>query len=284
MVYLQTWHGTPLKRIGLRQRALAREPGGARRRWSRDVGTLGPPGLARTRSAPRSSAARSASRGRSWRRAIPATTSSTRPTATTIRAACAARAGHRRRADGSCSTPRRGATPDRRADGAYRFTPAARPRRGSPRRSATATCCCCACTTSVRAPLGDLGPHVRNVSDLPRHRRALPGRRRAGHRLLVGDVRLRGHRQADGLLHLRPRRLPRQGPGLLLRPGGRGARAAVRDQPTSSARRCCDVEGDAERYAGAYARFRERFCPFDDGRASARVVERVFGRLLGSDA
>lgn len=33
-----------------------------------------------------------------------------------------------------------------------------------------------------------------------------------------------------------------------------------------------------ERYGAAYARFRERFCPLDDGHASERVIERVFGR------
>ena len=32
-----------------------------------------------------------------------------------------------------------------------------------------------------------------------------------------------------------------------------------------------------ERHAERYARFRERFCPLDDGGASARVVDRVFG-------
>jgi CDP-glycerol glycerophosphotransferase len=29
-------------------------------------------------------------------------------------------------------------------------------------------------------------------------------------------------------------------------------------------------------YAGAYDEFRRTFCTFDDGRASARVVERLF--------
>ena len=41
----------------------------------------------------------------------------------------------------------------------------------------------------------------------PRRHRADAGGRRAGHRLLLGDVRLREHRQADGVLHLRLRGL-----------------------------------------------------------------------------
>ena len=43
----------------------------------------------------------------------------------------------------------------------------------------------------------------------------------------------------------------------------------------------CDALGDLERtaaeHATAYTRFVERFCPFDDGHAAARVVEEVFG-------
>ena len=38
-----------------------------------------------------------------------------------------------------------------------------------------------------------------------------------------------------------------------------------------------DLPGVRERSAPAYARFRERFCHLDDGQASARVVEAVFG-------
>jgi CDP-glycerol glycerophosphotransferase len=34
--------------------------------------------------------------------------------------------------------------------------------------------------------------------------------------------------------------------------------------------------GPADRHAAAYERFRARFCPYDDGRASTRVVDRVF--------
>ena len=71
----------------------------------------------------------------------------------------------------------------------------------------------------------------------PGHPRALPRRRRARDRLLVGDVRLRGHGQADALLHLRPRGVPRRDPRLLLRLRGRGARAAARRPPTRSSTR-----------------------------------------------
>jgi CDP-glycerol glycerophosphotransferase len=41
-----------------------------------------------------------------------------------------------------------------------------------------------------------------------------------------------------------------------------------------------DIERVATSHSEAYARFRERHCPNDDGRASARVVERVFAELL----
>jgi hypothetical protein len=64
----------------------------------------------------------------------------------------------------------------------------------------------------------------------PRHPRAVPGRRRPGDRLLLGDVRLRGHRPAGAPVHLRPRRLPRPGARLLLRPGGDRARPAAGHQ------------------------------------------------------
>ena len=50
-----------------------------------------------------------------------------------------------------------------------------------------------------------------------RIRRAVPRGRRAGHRLLVGHVRLCRHGQTHGLLHLRPRALPRRPAWLLLR-------------------------------------------------------------------
>jgi CDP-glycerol glycerophosphotransferase len=36
------------------------------------------------------------------------------------------------------------------------------------------------------------------------------------------------------------------------------------------------IDGEHAAHASRYVRFRERFCPFDDGRAAARVVDRVF--------
>jgi CDP-glycerol glycerophosphotransferase len=41
-----------------------------------------------------------------------------------------------------------------------------------------------------------------------------------------------------------------------------------------------DIDGVTASYAGRYAAFRDRFCSMDDGRASARVVEKVFAELL----
>ena len=70
----------------------------------------------------------------------------------------------------------------------------------------------------------------------PRHQRPVPRGRRHGHRLLLDDVRLRDHRQADAVLHLRPRALPRRAPRLLLRHrGGRAGTAGAHHRP---ARRC----------------------------------------------
>ncbi len=39
------------------------------------------------------------------------------------------------------------------------------------------------------------------------------------------------------------------------------------------------LDGYEERFGAAYDAFRERFCPIDDGHASERVIERLFGRL-----
>ena len=41
-----------------------------------------------------------------------------------------------------------------------------------------------------------------------------------------------------------------------------------------------DLDGVAREYADRYAAFRARYCPYDDGHASRRVVERVFAELL----
>jgi CDP-glycerol glycerophosphotransferase len=42
-----------------------------------------------------------------------------------------------------------------------------------------------------------------------------------------------------------------------------------------------DLDGVRREFAGRYRAFRERYNPLDDGQASRRVVERVFGDLLG---
>ncbi len=70
-------------------------------------------------------------------------------------------------------------------------------------------------------------PHRRD--ELPEHGRHAADRRRARDRLLLGHVRLRGHRQADGVLHARPRALQRGPARLLLRPAGGGARSRRAD-------------------------------------------------------
>ncbi|TYB48487.1 glycosyltransferase [Actinomadura chibensis] len=62
---------------------------------------------------------------------------------------------------------------------------------------------------------------------LPRHLRTVPGQRRARDGLFVGHVRLRRHRAADGVLHLRPGAVPRPRPRLLFRFRGGGPGAAA---------------------------------------------------------
>src|SRR3954447_21982826 len=42
-----------------------------------------------------------------------------------------------------------------------------------------------------------------------------------------------------------------------------------------------DIDGVRRRFEPAYARFRQRFCSLEDGRAAARVVDRVFGEAAG---
>src|SRR5690606_10126510 len=64
---------------------------------------------------------------------------------------------------------------------------------------------------------------------VPRHRRTFPDLGRPGHGLLVAHVRLRGHRPSHAVLHLRPGALPGRAARLLLRLRERGARPAAED-------------------------------------------------------
>ncbi len=55
------------------------------------------------------------------------------------------------------------------------------------------------------------------------------------------------------------------GPPAAACPGGAGVIEAVRD-----------VDAVAAEHRDAYQRFTARFCPLDDGKAGARVCDRVF--------
>ena len=88
-----------------------------------------------------------------------------------------------------------------------------------------------------RPRAGDRGRLRARRLDLSRRDRAAARRRRARHRLLLDDVRLRQHRPADAVLHVRPRGVPRRDPRLLLRLRRQGARPAARRPATSSRRR-----------------------------------------------
>ena len=71
------------------------------------------------------------------------------------------------------------------------------------------------------------GEQGRRRHDVPRRGRAVPGRRRAGHRLLLGRLRLRADRQADRAALARPGGVPARRTRTVRRPG-RGSTGSAR--------------------------------------------------------
>ncbi len=104
----------------------------------------------------------------------------------------------------------------RRADGR-----AARRRHGPPSAPASPA------DAGARRGAGCIRPQRLRLSG---HPRSLSRRGRTDHGLLVRDVRLRRHRQADRVLHIRPRGIPRRRARFLLRPRGGGAGADMPDE------------------------------------------------------
>ena len=141
--YLQTWHGTPLKRI---HRDVRGAPAGRLADLDRDVARwdhLLSPNAASTRAA---APAPSVTRARSTRPAYPRNDVLSPPD----RAGCAPR--YAPSSASATVTPRCLYTPTWRDDlvvrrGAARLRLPARPRRASPPRSAPTTSCCSGCTT-----------------------------------------------------------------------------------------------------------------------------------------
>ena len=181
------------------------------------------------------------------------------------------RAGHRARPSGWCSTRR----PTASACPAYR--PLLDLERAGRRARAGQPCCWCAAHYFYDRPAaaaGDRRGRVRGRVGVPGRGGSLPGRRRAGHRLLVGDVRLRGAGPADRDLRAGLGRLPAAA-RRLLRPDRRAA-GRGRDQRRRAGRRVRCRRGGRRDAAAARAAFRKRFCYLDDGGAAERVVRRVF--------
>ena len=124
---------------------------------------------------------------------------------------------------------------------------------------------------------GDRDGFVRDVSRYPDGDRAAARGRRAGHRLLVDDVRLRQHRPADALLHVRPRRVPRRDPRLLLRLRRQGARAAARRPPTSWSTRCATSTRSPPRTRTATRPSVDASASSTTAAPPERVVDMLFG-------
>ena len=118
---------------------------------------------------------------------------------------------------------------------------------------------------------------VRDVSAYPGRHRADARRRRPPHRLLVDDGRLREHRPADAVLHVRPRRVRGRDPRLLPRRLRRHRARPAAAHDRRGGRRAAGPRRRARRSTRtATPTFRETFCELDDGHAAARVVDRLF--------
>ena len=120
------------------------------------------------------------------------------------------------------------------------------------------------------------GHHVRlraGRHPLPGRRRTAPDQRRAGHRLLVADVRLRADRPPDAVPHLRPRPLPGHPAGASTSTSTRRRRARCSPPARRSSRRCATRSPRPQGTRRPTRRFREVFCDLDDGRAAADVAD-----------
>ena len=100
-------------------------------------------------------------------------------------------------------------------------------------------------------------------------------RRRAGHRLLLGDVRLRGARAPDDLLRPRLQKYRDTMRGFYFDFEASAPGPLVR---TTAELVTALGDGSAAKYADAVHEFRERFCPNDDGAAGERVLDDLLRR------
>ena len=150
-----------------------------------------------------------------------------------------------------------------------------RRRRGSPARSATITCCCCACTTwSPRRSARRRGTVLRDVSAHPD----------MSELYLAADVLVTDYSSTmfDFAVTGRPMvfltydldRLPRRVRGFYFELADEAPGPLV--ETTSALIDVLrDLDAARSSYAGRYARFRERYCHLEDGRSTQRVLERL---------
>ena len=276
-VYVQTWHGTPLKKIGFDiEHAAVRQRTATSTAGASDVAQMGPAAVAEPVQHP-DLAAR-----------VPATTA--RSSSPGTRATTAAHAATRPRGRGGARAARH---PGRQAGRAVRADLAGRPVLRAPAATGstssstwsgpagswgTTMCCCSAGTTTGRRRPGRRPARVRAQRHrLSRTSRSCSWSRCPGHRLLVGDVRLR--RRPAGRCCSSPTTWSstattcagstsisrRQAPGPLL---------ATSEEVIAA---IGNIDSAAGQHRGGYQQFREKFCALDDGKAGARACDRIFG-------
>jgi CDP-glycerol glycerophosphotransferase len=271
-VYLQTWHGTPLKKIGL-DNPRWRENPAARDKMVRDVAKWD---YLVSQNAFSTEILRRAFGfdGEILETGYPRNDVLNAPDRSRIRAALRRELGI---ADGQRAVLYAPTWRDDDVDaaGGYRFEPALDLAQIAARLGGDHVLLL-RLHYMLAAALGELGPHVRNVSHLAD----------IGALYLAADVLVTDYSSAMfdfavtgkpmvfytyDLERYRDRTrgfyfdLESEAPGPICRTTEEVAAALL------------EASDAGERHGAAYERFRARFCPYDDGRASARVVDRVFG-------
>ncbi len=255
---LQTWHGTPLKRLALHRPGFDRAPRDRRGAREPPVGRA-----ARAQSPTPRVCCRRRTRfcgGRSGSRGIRAMTRSASSSWGLRRAAGSGSP----RGSACCSTPPPGATTASALSTSWTPQRSRAPptRRARPRTHAHAA----ARNRRPPAPASSTSPGSLTPRPCsPRPTRSSPTTRRS--------CSTSPSRQADVLPRARPRALPRRAARVLLRPAR--PRPRTRRALAGRPRERALAEVDPSIFAERYSRFRALFAPRDDGRAAERVVARL---------